>query len=40
MLLDDGGEIQGEFAVNVGEGARHLTDVLEDDVVRSDKDRK
>jgi hypothetical protein len=34
MLMDDGRNIESQFAVNVGEGSCHLTDVFKYNVVR------
>ena len=40
MLGDDGGQVEGECAVHVGEGSCHLSDVLEYDMVSVSRRRK
>ena len=40
VLVDDRGYVECEFAMHVGEGSGHLTDVLEDDMMSMDRCRE
>ena len=40
MLSDDRGQVEGEFAMHVGEGSRHLSDVFKDNVMSVSRSRE